>query len=119
MLSNNSLIGGIPQCLMELSSNLVEFILSMNSLEGPKLETLAPDKCSLKAFDLSQNHFGGKLPRFLANCSKLEVLDLSNNEFKDTFPNWLEALPTLYVLVLRFNKFHGPICSSGLTIQSF
>ncbi|PKI59665.1 hypothetical protein CRG98_019942 [Punica granatum] len=56
---------------------------------------------------------GGKLPRFLANCSKLKTLDLSNNELQDSFPSWLEALPSLYILVLRSNKFHGPVNTSG------
>ncbi|XP_031375667.1 receptor-like protein 33 [Punica granatum] len=113
-LSNNSLTGRIPQCLMDGSASVLDLDLSMNSFRGPVPETLsAPNNCNFTTIDLSQNHLGGKLPRFWANCSKLEILDLSNNELQDSFPSWLEVLPSLYILALRSNKFHGLVNTSG------
>ncbi|XP_031404469.1 receptor-like protein Cf-9 homolog [Punica granatum] len=113
-LSDNSLTGRIPQCLVDGSVSVLDLYLSMNSFRGPIPETLSvPNNCSFTTIDLSQNHLGGKLPRFLANCSKLETLDLSNNELQDSFPSWLEALPSLYILILRSNKFHGLVNTGG------
>ncbi|XP_031375668.1 receptor-like protein 33 [Punica granatum] len=49
---------------------------------------------NLTNIDFTINKFeGGKLPRFLANCSKLKTLDLSNNELQDSFPVGLKLSP--------------------------
>ncbi|OWM64058.1 hypothetical protein CDL15_Pgr011513 [Punica granatum] len=109
--SINSLTGKIPQCLINVNTNLAILALAGNRLQGPLPEILAPKNCSLNTVDLSRNHLQGKLPRSWASCKPLEVLDLCDNELEDSFPSWLETLPNLYILTLRANKFHGPITS--------
>ncbi|XP_031379396.1 receptor-like protein 9DC1 [Punica granatum] len=111
-MSNNSLTGKIPQCLINVNTNLAILALEKNRLRGPIPEILARKNCSLNAVTLSQNHLQGKLPRSWASCKQLEVLDLCDNELEDSFPSWLEILPNLHILVLRANNFHGPITSS-------
>ncbi|KAI3417173.1 Expansin [Psidium guajava] len=109
-LSNNSLTGTLPECLMSFSKDLSVLNLRMNLIEGVIPRKIARDS-NLRTLDFSQNRFEGTLPRSLVLCKKLEVLDLSNNRMEDTFPDWLETLPKLQVLVLRSNRFHGFVMS--------
>ncbi|XP_039173603.1 receptor-like protein 33 [Eucalyptus grandis] len=109
-LSNNSLMGTLPECLMSFSKNLSVLNLRMNMIHGVIPRKFAEDN-KLRTIDLSRNQFEGTLPRSLLHCENLEVLDLGNNKMKDTFPDWLGTLPKLQVLVLRSNMFHGFVSS--------
>ncbi|KAL4352874.1 hypothetical protein GQ457_06G005960 [Hibiscus cannabinus] len=112
-LSNNSLSGPIPQCLMTLMRvSLGVLNLKQNNLSGIISDTF-PEKCKLQTLDLNQNRLGGKVPKSLANCRMLEVLDLGNNQIDDTFPCHLNSTPELRVLVLRSNKFRGGVNCGG------
>ncbi|XP_048128141.1 receptor-like protein 33 [Rhodamnia argentea] len=105
-LSNNNLMGTLPECLMSFSKDLSVLNLRMNMIQGVIPGKIARDS-KLRTLDFSWNRFEGTLPRSLLQCKSLEVLDLSNNRMEDTFPDWLETLPKLQVLVLRSNMFHG------------
>ncbi|KAK3423631.1 hypothetical protein EUGRSUZ_F00522, partial [Eucalyptus grandis] len=109
-LSNNSLMGTLPECLMSFSKNLSVLNLRMNMIHGVIPRKFAEDN-KLRTIDLSRNRFEGTLPWSLLHCENLEVLDLGNNRMKDTFPDWLGTLPKLQVLVLRSNMFHGFVSS--------
>ncbi|KAL3733205.1 hypothetical protein ACJRO7_022692 [Eucalyptus globulus] len=109
-LSNNSLMGTLPECLMSFSKNLSVLNLRLNMIHGVIPRKFAEDN-KLRTMDFSRNRFEGTLPRSLLHCENLEVLDLGNNRMKDTFPNWLGTLPKLKVLVLRSNMFHGFVSS--------
>ncbi|KAK3423929.1 hypothetical protein EUGRSUZ_F00676 [Eucalyptus grandis] len=102
-LSNNSLMGSLPRCLTNFSTNLLVLNLRMNHLEGT-IPHYFSSRSSLMTLDLSRNRFEGILPQLLVKCRYLEVLDLSHNQIKDTFPRWLGTLPKLKVLVLRSNN---------------
>ncbi|KAL3733183.1 hypothetical protein ACJRO7_022673 [Eucalyptus globulus] len=116
-LSNNSLMGTLPKCLMSFSKNLLVLNLRINKIQG--VIPIKFDKDSkLRTIDFSQNRFEGTLPRSLLHCENLKVLDLGNNRMKDTFPDWLGTLPKLRVLVLRSNMFHG-FMSSPREAHSF
>ncbi|KAL3726257.1 hypothetical protein ACJRO7_031184 [Eucalyptus globulus] len=106
ILSNNRLIGSLPQCLSNYSIKLSVLDLRMNYLSGiiPRIFSL---RSSLRTLDLSQNQFRGTLPQFLINCRNLEVLDFGNNKIENNFPTWLGTLIELKVLILRSNKFKG------------
>ena len=107
-LSDNDLIGKIPQCMGSFSQNLSLLNLQSNKLHG-MIPLTFPKRNSLRNLNLNGNQLEGPLPRSLVYCKSLEVLDLGNNLVNDTFPEWLESLPELRVLVLRANRFHGPI----------
>ncbi|XP_039170176.1 receptor-like protein 35 [Eucalyptus grandis] len=109
-LSNNSLMGTLPECLMSFSKNLSVLNLRINKIQGMIPRKFANDS-KLRTIDFSQNRFEGTLPWSLLHCENLEVLDLGNNRMKDTFPDWLGTLPKLQVLVLRSNMFHGFVSS--------
>jgi Leucine-rich repeat (LRR) protein len=107
-LSNNSLSGAIPSCLIEKIKTLRVLNLRRNNFDG-----IIPDKfprsCELKTLDLSGNNLQGQVPKSLANCTMLEVLDLGNNQINDSFPCLLKNISSFRVLVLRNNMFSGPI----------
>jgi Leucine-rich repeat (LRR) protein len=107
-LSNNSLSGAIPSCLIEKIKTLRVLNLRRNNFDG-----IIPDKfprsCELKTLDLSGNNLQGQVPKSLANCTMLEVLDLGNNQINDSFPCLLKSISSFRVLVLRNNMFSGPI----------
>ncbi|XP_039170180.1 receptor-like protein 33 [Eucalyptus grandis] len=109
-LSNNSLMGTLPECLMSFSKNLSVLNLRMNMIHGVIPRKFVEDN-KLRTIDLSQNRFEGTLPWSLLHCENLEVLDLGNNRMKHTFPHWLGTLPKLQVLVLRSNMFYGFVSS--------
>ncbi|KAK3423638.1 hypothetical protein EUGRSUZ_F00512 [Eucalyptus grandis] len=109
-LSNNSLMGALPECFMSFSKNLSVLNLRMNMIHGVIPRKFAKDN-KLRTIDVSRNRFEGTLPRSLLHCENLEVLDLGNNRMKDTFPDWLGTLPKLQVLVLRSNMFYGFVSS--------
>ena len=106
-VSNNQLIGQIPQCLLNSSNSLV---LSMrnNHFQGNLPETFI-NGCSLRTLDSNHNQIVGKILRSLVKCQMLEVLNLGNNKLNNAFPFWLESLLELQILVLRANGFYGPI----------
>ena len=107
-ISDNQLIGEIPQYLGNFSSSLSILNLKRNLFQGNLPETFMEGSI-LTSLDFSYNQIQGKIPRSLVKCWMLEVLNLGNNMMIDTFPFWLESLPELQILILRANGFHGPI----------
>ncbi|XP_039173384.1 receptor-like protein 47 [Eucalyptus grandis] len=105
-LSNNHLMGTIPQCLKLETLKVLN--LRNNNLTGGIPYTF-PGTCLLRTLDVNGNLLTGKLPISLANCSMLEVLDVGNNWIKDVFPCQLKNISTLRILVLHSNKFYGQI----------
>ncbi|GKC71187.1 leucine-rich repeat-containing protein [Tanacetum coccineum] len=93
-LSNNSIGGIIPECVIFGSGNLEGLRLNGNQLEG-------------------------EVPHSLSKCRSLKVLDLGNNKLNGTFPEWLGGLSNLQVLVLKSNNFHGPIGTSTAIEHAF
>ncbi|GLT92736.1 hypothetical protein SLE2022_105600 [Rubroshorea leprosula] len=115
-LSNNSLSGTVPRCLIAMSQSNISvgsnglgvLNLKRNNLTGTIPDVFSVD-CALQTLNLNKNLLQGKIPKSLANCKKLNVLDVGNNGINDSFPCWLSTTSSLQVLVLRSNKFFGPL----------
>ncbi|KAM5581828.1 receptor-like protein 7 [Rosa sericea] len=107
-LSNNMLIGDLPQCGGNFGAELEYLKLENNSFHGifPQSYT---NGSNLRMMDISRNNFHGQLSRSLANCASLEVLVVSHNKFNDTFPVWLGVVPELKILTMDHNMFYGVI----------
>ncbi|XP_026384931.1 receptor-like protein 33 [Papaver somniferum] len=116
-LSHNNLSGEIPSCLVGFIPSLAVLNLRGNNFDGI-IPEIFPESCTLETLDLNGNQFEGQLPRSLVNCAMLEVLDLGNNQLTGDFPSWLGSMSNLRVLVLRSNRFHGPLGNTtGLGFQ--
>lgn len=107
-ISNNQLIGQIPQCLGDFSNSLLVLNLRNNRFHGNLPETFI-EGSNLKTLDFSHNQIQGKIPRSLLKCKMLEILNLGNDNMNDTFPFWLESSPELQILILPGNGFHCAI----------
>ncbi|MFQ6652845.1 hypothetical protein Gotur_024525 [Gossypium turneri] len=107
-LSNNSLSGAIPKCLIGQMDLLGVLNLRGNNLSG-QIPNAFSRKCSIETLDVNGNELTGKIPISLGRCRKLEVLNLGNNHINDTYPCHLKSITNLRILVLRSNKFHGGI----------
>ncbi|KAM7477851.1 hypothetical protein LguiA_026064 [Lonicera macranthoides] len=112
-MSNNSLSGPIPLCLIKMSKTLGVLNLGKNHLSG-NLSGTFKKNCRLQTLDLHDNQLEGKVPDSISNCTWLEVLNLGNNQINDTFPCFLNNSTNLRVLVLRSNIFHGGIKCPGV-----
>ncbi|KAB1227248.1 Receptor-like protein 12 [Morella rubra] len=107
-VSDNSISGSIPQCLIGMSETLYVLNLRRNNLTGTISDTF-PSSCGLEVLALNGNQLEGELPKSLASCTILKILDIGNNCIEDSFPCYLEDMSWLGILILRFNKFYGPI----------
>ncbi|KAL7163454.1 hypothetical protein ACSBR2_039542 [Camellia fascicularis] len=82
-LSNNGIVGEIPEELMNLSG-----LLNLN---------------------LSGNHLKGRIPNNIGSLTQLESLDLSRNKLSGPIPPSLSSLSYLGHLNMSFNKLSGKI----------
>ncbi|KAL7182038.1 hypothetical protein ACSBR1_040871 [Camellia fascicularis] len=82
-LSNNGIVGEIPEELMDLSG-----LLNLN---------------------LSGNHLKGRIPNNIGNLTQLESLDLSQNKLFGPIPPSLSSLSYLGHLNMSFNNLSGRI----------
>ncbi|GKV51110.1 hypothetical protein SLEP1_g57786 [Rubroshorea leprosula] len=131
-LSNNQLSGGIPEllvlgCPLEFlilsgnnlqgqvfpllfnSTNLAVLQLNSNNFTGEIAEFSSINSFSPLVIDMSNNHFSGKLPRWMGNISSLRGLSLSKNLFEGPFPVEFCGLDSLYFLDLSNNNLSGSI----------
>ncbi|KAK7263905.1 hypothetical protein RJT34_31504 [Clitoria ternatea] len=122
-LSNAGIIGFIPNWFWDISSNLADFNVSHNQLQGRLPNQVVP--LVVNGFlDLSFNLFEGpvplrkgnnlrgRIPPSLANCSFLEALDLGSNNLFGIIPASLGQLHRLRSLHLSDNNFGGDLPSS-------
>ncbi|KAF3457457.1 hypothetical protein FNV43_RR02115 [Rhamnella rubrinervis] len=130
-LAHNNLDGVVPSCLLTVP--LIELFLSSNQFTGSltienislsQLETshlrstiIQPSIrkwTGLKVLDISENHFGGTIPKWLG--SSLEILNVQGNNFNGSIPpeifTYGSMHNTLRVLDLSHNQFQGRVPQS-------
>lgn len=105
-LSNNNLSGSLPLALSRLES-LAYLDLRWNSLTGPlpDLSEIEPIKTLL----LTDNEFGGEIPKWIGNLRNLVRLDISLNHFRGEFPSELIKLGKLRSVAVHHNMLGGTI----------
>ncbi|XP_059315523.1 receptor-like protein EIX2 [Lycium ferocissimum] len=82
-LSENNLVGGIPQELTKL--------------------------IGLQSLNLSRNNLNGSIPKKLGDLKELESLDLCHNKLSGSIPQSLASLNFLSYMNLSYNNLSGPI----------
>ncbi|GLT73517.1 hypothetical protein SLA2020_453680 [Shorea laevis] len=107
-LSNNQLSGGIPEVLV-LGCPLEVLKLSGNNLQGQVFPLLF-NLTKLRLLQLGDNNFAGEIPEFssINNSFSPVVIDMSNNHFSGKLPRWLGNISSLSGLTLSKNHFEGP-----------
>jgi len=105
-VSNNEIVGQIPDCWEHLSS--LKFLdLRNNKLSG-KIPQSMGTLANMKVLVLRNNSFIGELPLRLKNCSGIAILDVSTNLLSGSVPSWIgESLQQLKILSLRGNNLSG------------
>ncbi|XVF41448.1 hypothetical protein PTKIN_Ptkin01aG0280800 [Pterospermum kingtungense] len=107
-ISHNNLSGEIPMCLSNFGDSLSLLKMRANNFHGPIPRSWVSGN-GLKMVDLGKNKLQGKIPRSLMECRMLEYLDLGKNQIRDEFPSWLGTLPQLNILILCSNALYGRI----------
>ncbi|GKV29353.1 hypothetical protein SLEP1_g38288 [Rubroshorea leprosula] len=119
-LSNNRLSGGIPKLLV-LGCPLTILILSDNNLQGQVFPLLV-NLTTLTVLQLGGNNFAGEIPEVSSvNSFSPWVIDMSNNHFSGKLPRWMGNISFLIGLSLSKNNFEGsfPIEFCGFYILGF
>ncbi|XP_027364712.1 receptor-like protein EIX1 [Abrus precatorius] len=109
-LSNNSLIGSIPEGFTSLSG-LIGLNLSLNQLSG-KIPSNIQQMKSLESIDFSNNHLLGPIPTSMSNMDNLGFLNLSNNNFSGPIPR------NDHFLTFDELSFAGNPCLCGEPLKS-
>ncbi|ONI29523.1 hypothetical protein PRUPE_1G201100 [Prunus persica] len=138
----NGLTGTLPAENLGRLRSLVWISFSRNRLGSGKADDLnflsvLANCTGLEVLGLDNNHFGGELPRSIAdlstqlkyltlggnlihgsipegiwNVTSLVLLAMDNNYFNGSVPDAIGKLQMLQVLYLNFNKFSGPVPST-------
>ncbi|XP_060974303.1 receptor-like protein EIX1 [Cannabis sativa] len=116
-LSNNLLVGTLPDCLFSLRK------LKVINFYSNKLSGVIPSSISslyqIETLILGKNNLSGTLPSSMKNCTRLVFLDVGENNLRGSIPLWIgEILTNLVVLQLNYNHFHGVMPSNLCHLDS-
>jgi Leucine-rich repeat (LRR) protein len=114
-LSQNRLIGNIPDTFMRLS-RLQVLDLSENGLTGTLLDSLSA-VTSLQQLYFFVNFLTGTIPESWGSLTSLQYLELSFNHLNGTITSSLSALNKLSVLDLMVNELTGTLSSNLTELQ--
>ncbi|KAL3615799.1 hypothetical protein CASFOL_040093 [Castilleja foliolosa] len=106
-LSSNTLTGGIPSAIGNLSVLRV-LNLSMNSLVGPISSSVGQLNTTF-VLDLSHNQLSGSIPVEIGRAVSLRELRLESNFLNGPIPIEIRNCSSLTSLVLSRNNLTGPI----------
>ncbi|KAK7393250.1 hypothetical protein VNO78_21800 [Psophocarpus tetragonolobus] len=105
-LTNNHMIGSLPQDIGNRFPNLTHLLLGNNLITGPIPNSLCKID-SLYNLDLSGNMLFGEIPNCWSATQGLNEINLASNKLSGVIPSSLGNLPTLAWLHLNNNSLHG------------
>ena len=105
-LNANSLSGGTPQSLLNLSS-LQDLELDKNTLGGVLLPNIGDALPNLRLLVLQENKFDGHIPASIGNSSKIEYIGLARNKLSGPVPRSFGKLSKLSSLFLNGNMIEA------------
>ncbi|KAF3455414.1 hypothetical protein FNV43_RR00039 [Rhamnella rubrinervis] len=122
-LEDNNLDGVIPSLEWKqiawiftfppLFTSISYFLISQNNLTGI-IQPSIRKWIGLKVLDMSKNHFGGTIPKWLG--SSLEILNLQGNNFNGSIPHEIFTYGSMHdalrVVDLSHNQFQGRVPQS-------
>ncbi|XP_057856072.2 putative leucine-rich repeat receptor-like serine/threonine-protein kinase At2g24130 [Cryptomeria japonica] len=109
--SLNYLTGILPSSISQLSSQLSNFQLESNKIEG-NIPSSITNLTMLTWLVLSDNHFNGTIPSSLGQLPHLELLLLDRNNLYGSIPKSLGQAKTLGILSLSENMLSRNIPNS-------
>ncbi|KAK9908916.1 hypothetical protein WJX75_004629 [Coccomyxa subellipsoidea] len=108
------LTGGVPACLINNGSRLVEVHLGNNNLTG-SIPNVIQTTSKLQVLTVYNNQLTGVIPASIGNARQLSNFDITNNAIFGTIPASLGNITTLKYAILKFNKLTGSIPSALAT----
>lgn len=109
VVSDNMLTGSFP---LFLSASLEVLDVMGNKFVGYIPEDIAQRYPAMISLDLSNNSFGGTIPKGLVGASNLNKLNLAFNQFHGVIPRDIGQLRNVAGIFLNDNALYGPIPSS-------
>lgn len=139
-LSNNALVGSIPETVTSFGSlsclyldrnylsgtvpnnfglltQLEDLSLYENSLTG-SIPTDFTSMKSLKTLNMHSNSLTGQIPNIFAGLQGLEYIFLSHNSFSGTLPSSMAGLQSLRGLAIQHNELEGPIADEFAALRN-
>lgn len=116
-LSQNKLVGNLPEQLVSGLHSIEQIELYENSLSGALPLGAFGNLTNLERFDASTNELTGTIPEDLTRLRKLGSLNLYDNRLVGTLPESIVESENLYELKLFNNSLTGSL-PSGLGSKS-
>ncbi|KAG0521515.1 hypothetical protein BDA96_08G167400 [Sorghum bicolor] len=114
-LSNNNLVGSLPNWMLSNETALIYLGLANNLLVG-SLDLMWQQQCNLQMINISTNFFRGQLPTDISSVfPNLTVLDASYNNISGHLPSSLCNISSLEFVDLSNNKLTGEVPSCLFT----
>ncbi|WVZ50633.1 hypothetical protein U9M48_001871 [Paspalum notatum var. saurae] len=110
-LADNYFTGVLPYHIGNLSTELIAFDTSYNTLTGGLPATLS-NLSNLEMVAFHSNLLTGEIPESITSMQKLVFLDASNNGLSGPIPTNIGRLRSLQRLNLQGNRFFGSIPDS-------
>ncbi|AES72598.1 putative protein kinase RLK-Pelle-LRR-XII-1 family [Medicago truncatula] len=111
MVNDNNLTGELPSSVDYLSSNLQQFCVANNQLNGSIPHGMKKFQ-NLISFSFEQNYFTGELPLELGTLKKLVQLLIHQNKLSGEIPDIFGNFSNLITLGIGNNQFSGKIHAS-------
>ncbi|KAB2595922.1 LRR receptor-like serine/threonine-protein kinase [Pyrus ussuriensis x Pyrus communis] len=110
-IHSNKFRGTLPQCIANLSSSLVSFVIAENDIFGT-IPNGMENMHNLESLMMFSNQFAGPIPPEIGKLPKLYQVGMAMNHLSGNVPSSFGNLSQLTNLYLQDNNLQGSIPSS-------